>query len=69
MGHFKLLTGCYKSLFCGCSLKFFSHLRGRAVTKGQGPGIFPSYYKSVPPATLIQNENIGKRKMHQITKL
>ena len=41
----------------------------RAVTKGRGAGDFPRLEEVWAPATLIQNENIGKRKMHQITKL
>ena len=42
----------------------------RAVTKGRGPRIFPGYYKSEPRLLwykIAQNENIGKRKMHQIS--
>ena len=36
----------------------------RAGSRGFSPAT-----TSLSPATLIQNENIGKRKMHQITKL
>ena len=41
----------------------------RAVPKGRGAGDFPWLQEVWAPATLIQNENIGMRKMHQITKL
>ena len=63
-------SNCHNWKACSINNSQFS-LNSRAVTKGRGPGAgeFPWLLRVWAPATLKQNQNTGKWKIHQTTKL